>query len=208
MQKNLFKFIPIFLIALGGWESYNIFNEETDKTAQMESRVPPAEAKNQKLRARIENIKSNESKIAEYETRIAALQKQIDEFKTKMPPTEDKTAVLQELRNSASTINLKEVVFNPGLRKDQGLYFSNGIDMKGRGTFLQFLIFLEQAYSGKRLINVSRFKMTSSAKQSKGRFYFVDVETQVETFEYNPNYVPPAPTPEAPATTAKPKGEV
>ena len=134
----------------------------------------------------------------------------MEELKTKMPPNSDKTAVLQELRNSAQAINLKEVIFNPGVRTDNGLYFSNGIDIKGRGTFLQFLIFLEQSYSGKRLLNVNKFKMTASDKQSKGRFFFVNVETLIETYEYNQNFVPTAITPAAAGAIApppKPKGE-
>ncbi|MDH4469109.1 MAG: type 4a pilus biogenesis protein PilO [Bacteriovoracaceae bacterium] len=193
MTEKLFKFLPFLLIAYASWQSFNIFEEETTKTETMEMQIAPSEANNVKLRKRIEEVKLNESKIAEYEKRIIDLQKQMEELKTKMPPESDKTAVLQELRNSAQTINLKEVTFNPGTRKDNGLYFSNGIDIKGRGTFLQYLIFLEQCYSGKRLLNISKFLMTASDKQTKGRFFFVKVETQLETYEYNVNYVPPAP---------------
>jgi len=207
MQQTLLKILPFALIGLGLWDGFTIFEEETERTEMLEGQIAPAEVTNNTLRKRIENIKNNEEKIAEYEKRISDLQKQMDDLKTKMPPDSDKTAVLQELRNSASTINLKEVTFNPGVRKDNGLYFTNGIDVKGRGTFLQFLIFLEQVYSGKRLFNISKFKMTASSKQTKGRFYFTDVETLVETYEYNSNYTPP-PTAVAPSNATRPVGAI
>lgn len=202
MKDTLLKLFPYAIIGFTLWQSFGIFEDETERTEMLEMQVGPAESAVVKLQRRIKAVKDSESKIAEYEERLNDLKKQMEALKTKMPPDEDKTAVLQELRNSAQSINIKDVTFNPGAKKDNGIYFSNGIDIKGHGTFLQFLLFLEQSYSGKRLININKLKMTASPTQSKGRFFFVDVETLFETYEYNTNYVPPAPAP-TPANGSK-----
>jgi Tfp pilus assembly protein PilO len=117
-----------------------------------------------------------------------------------MPPASEQTAVLQELTDTSKDLNLKDISFNPIPRMDKGLYFINGTELKGKGTFLQFLIFFENILRTERFFNIEKIAITNTSSDNKGRFIFVDVNAAIQTFEYNELYRDPL-LPAPPTTT-------
>lgn len=185
MTQQLFKILPIIIFLFGGFNVYTLYTEHVEAEEQLKQQLDTAETQLIKTKKKVAGIKQNEDKLREYEAKLSEVKKQIDELKTKMPTEAERTAVLQELTNTAQELNLKEVTFNPVPKNDKGVYFVNSISLSGKGTYLQFLILFEKVQSSKRFFNVDNFTLSESPGDVKGRFIFVNVKADLQTFEYN-----------------------
>lgn len=181
----------MIILFYGGYNCYNLFNEHQEAKEGLKQQLEAADVQLTKVKKKVAGIKQNEDKLREYENKVNEVRKQIDELKTRMPAESDRTAVLQELTNTAQELNLKEVNFNPVPRQDRGMYIANSISLGGKGTYLQFLILFEKILNNKRFFNVDNFLLTESPSDSKGRFIFVNVKADIQTFEYNTEYKDP-----------------
>lgn len=190
-MKNFYKLLPILILAYGVFNIYTLFNEHEEAITMLQGQKETADVQLVKIKKKVASIKQNEDKLKEYETKIVEVRKQIDELKTKMPSESDRTAVLQELTNTAQELNLKEVTFNPVPKLDKGMYIVNSVSLSGKGTYLQFLILFEKILTNKRFFNIDNFLLTESPADNKGRFIFVNVKADLQTFEYNKDYKAP-----------------
>ncbi len=188
MSKQLFKILPLLLVAYAIFSCYTLYTEHEENVVMLQDQLNSADSQLVKIKKKVANIKRNEEKLSEYETKIIEVHKQIEDLKVRMPSESDQTAVLQELTNTAQELNLKEVTFNPAPKVDRGMYLINTISLSGKGTYLQFLILFEKIKASKRFFNVDNFQLVESPADNKGRFIFVNVKADLQTFEYNQNY--------------------
>ena len=191
MNKQLFKALPFLILFYGGFNCYTFFTEHEESNAMLTQQLEAADAQLAKIKKKVASIKQNEDKLREYEAKISEVRSQIEDLKTRMPSESDQTAVLQELTNTAQELNLKDVTFNPVPKADRGMYLINTITLSGKGTYLQFLILFEKIKASKRFFNVDNFQLVESPSDNKGRFIFVNVKADLQTFEYNQNYKDP-----------------
>jgi len=190
-MKNFYKFLPFLIFLYGGFNCYTMFTEHEEAYENLTQQLESADAQLAKVKKKVAGIKQNEDKLREYESKVSEVRKQIDELKTRMPAESDRTAVLQELNNTAQELNLKEVNFNPVPKIEKGMYSINSVSLGGKGTYLQFLILFEKILSNKRFFNIDNFLLTESPADNKGRFIFVNVRADIQTFEYNLDYKEP-----------------
>lgn len=191
MNKQLFKVLPYLILFYGGFNCYTFFTEHQERSVQLTEQLEAADSQLVKIKKKVASIKQNEDKLRDYEAKISEVRKQIEDLKTRMPSESDQTAVLQELTNTAQELNLKDVTFNPVPKADRGMYLINTISLSGKGTYLQFLILFEKIKASKRFFNVDNFQLVESPVDNKGRFIFVNVKADLQTFEYNQNYKDP-----------------
>jgi Tfp pilus assembly protein PilO len=191
MNKQLFKILPWLIIFYGGFNCYTLYTEHEENSLMLQEQLAASDTQLVKIKKKVANIKQNEEKLREYETKISEVRKQIEELKVRMPSEADQTAVLQELTNTAQELNLKDVTFNPAPKADRGMYLINTISLSGKGTYLQFLILFEKIKANKRFFNVDNFQLVESPADNKGRFIFVNVKADLQTYEYNQNYKEP-----------------
>jgi Tfp pilus assembly protein PilO len=193
-MDKLLKNLHIIIIAYGVLTAYTAFEDFTLKQEQLERKIPPINSKISKEKKKIKDLENFRNSITEYQDQIGAIKGQIDELRKKLPSDDERTIVLEELKAEASSLNLKEITFKPKYKDEKGVYFANGIEVLGIGTYLQFLIFFERMASSNRIINVKEFAITEPDKKlNRGRFYLVNSRIIIETFEYNENYKPPKP---------------
>lgn len=195
MKNNFFKAIPYVIFLYGGYNCYNLYIEFEEAKEMQQQQLEAIDSQLVKLKKKVAGIKQNEEKLKEYEAKVVEVKKQIDDLKTKMPSESDQTAVLQELTNTAQELLLKEVSFNPVPKTDKGMYLVNSVSLSGKGTYLQFLILFEKIQASKRFFNVDNFQLTELPGDAKGRFIFVNVKADLQTFEYNNNFADPGVVP-------------
>jgi len=205
MKETLLKYLHLLIFFYGAWDLFGVHDEHLVLLKEIEDQIEPAQVQLEKIKKKVENIKENEEKLKRFEASIEEVKSQIRLLQKKMPPASEQTAVLQELTNTSKELNLKDVNFSPLPRLEKGLYFVNGIELKGKGTFLQFLIFFENVLRTERYFNIDKIVITDSPSENKGRFIFVEVNAAIQTFEYNEGYkepsapvvIPPPPPPPA-----------
>lgn len=190
-MKNFYKLLPFLIFAYGAFNIFTLYTEHEEAYALVLGQKDSVDAQLIKIRKKVSFIKENEDKLKQYESKIVDVKKQMEDLKVKMPTESDQTAVLQELTNNAQELNLKDVNFFPVPKANRNLYIVNSVSLTGKGTYLQFLILFEKILSNKRFFNVSNFVLTELPGENKGRFTFVSVQADLETFEYNNDYKAP-----------------
>ena len=104
----------------------------------------------------------------------------------KQLPTDVNDAKVQEMLGGiASKLKIKKPVQFPEAESNKGFYFAKEYTFKGRGTFLQSLIFFENLAKTERILNVKNVKISQSPEKDRGRFQIIEMETRVESFRYN-----------------------
>jgi Tfp pilus assembly protein PilO len=67
-------------------------------------------------------------------------------------------------------------------------FFVKKYEMRGYGTFLQFMVFFEKIAENERLLNINEIKLERRAGGQRGRFQVIDAQVIVEAYRYNPSH--------------------
>lgn len=184
MKDLLFKYIHIFIFLYGAWDIFGIHDEFLVQQEQLQGQLDAQKAQLEKAQLRVKRIDDNQQKIAEYESALQKLESEFETLKIKMPPRSDQPKILQDLSTVARDLNIKTIVFNPLPSENRTDYVVNKVELSGKGTFLQFLLYLEQISKSERFFYIDQVLMTKSADQQKGRFVFVETKSVIQTFEH------------------------
>ena len=77
---------------------------------------------------------------------------------------------------------------SPGREENKGFYFTKRYELKGNGTFLQFLILLEKIAENERILNIKTLNLKKSDKKQRGRFQVINTSINIEAYRYNPSH--------------------
>jgi len=189
MKDLLFKKLHFLILIFASWQCYVLYTDHVDQKEILEQQVPPVEVQLEKLKKKVANIKKNQEQLKEYESKLEEVRAQVNQLKTKMPSEAERSDVLQELKNQAEELGLKEVTFNPLPQQDRGMYLINSISISGKGLFVQFLVLFEKIQASARFFNVDNLTLTQSVSDASGRFVYITVKADIQTFEYNEKYI-------------------
>jgi Tfp pilus assembly protein PilO len=191
-MENILKGFSFILLGYGLYSTYLDFEQHTEKVNNIENfQIPGVRNKIRAMEKKIGEISKFKDQIDEYEEKISSFSEEINTIKIKIPPVEDKTSILDELANDAKKLNLQSVSFKPLYEKENsgGIYFTNGIEFQGTGTYLQFMMFFERLGMTERIFNVQSMEMKNFQGGSRGRYRLVNVKTVIETYHYNESYI-------------------
>jgi Tfp pilus assembly protein PilO len=136
----------------------------------------------------LKEIQENMGKIAEFKTRVESVAKNIESVQRQLPADINDTQILTYLNQEMSSLNIKDTSIVPNTEQTGTYFVSKDYSFKGRGTFLQFLIFFERLGNADRIYNIKSLKLTNSSENQKGRFQLVNGESVIQAFRFNPDF--------------------
>ncbi len=154
----------------------------------MNDRIPSIQIQIKKKQKEKEDLKTYYADIQEAKGRIEKVAQEIEKLQKQLPSNISDTDNLDLISNVASNLNIKIPFLTPGEEEEKGFYLTKKYTFKGRGTFLQFLIFLEKLGASERILNVSSLKLSKVLEKQKGRFQLIDGEVVIEAYRYNNAY--------------------
>jgi Tfp pilus assembly protein PilO len=137
---------------------------------------------------KIKEIQDFAKKTDEYKVRVEEVAKNIESVQKQLPVETNDPQILGYLQSETSTINIKDAEFSPGKEEKSTYYISKEYKLKGRGTFLQFLIFFERIGNADRIYNIKELKLTTPSEFQKGRFQIISGEGIIQAFRLNPEF--------------------
>lgn len=191
MKELVNKFIAnvhwlILVYALMGiWDSYDQHSiqvqEVKDRMATIKDEIVSSEKK-------LKEIQDFAKKTDEYKFRVEEVAKNIESVQKQLPVETNDPQILGYLQSETSTINIKDAEFSPGKEEKSTYYISKEYKLKGRGTFLQFLIFFERIGNADRIYNIKELKLSTPLELQKGRFQMISGEGVIQAFRLNPEF--------------------
>ena len=186
LLNNLLKKLHFALIVSAIWGVYDRYESHLENIQNLANKKQTAEAELQKFQKKVDVINKFKNDVSNAKDRIKEMAEQITSVQRQLPTDLNDTEILDIFSSKAEGINIKDVYLAPKGETKREFYFSRSYEFKAIGTFLQFLIYLEQLAKEERLINISRVILESGEDtKQKGRFHLVSAEVNMDAFRYN-----------------------
>jgi Tfp pilus assembly protein PilO len=169
----------------GGWVLYDEHIIQLEAIVTQESSLDSEIVSAQK---KVKEILEFSKQTEEYKVRVEEVAKNIESVQKRLPAETNDTQILSFFQSEINSLNIKDANFTPGKEESSTYYISKEYTLKARGTFLQFLIFLERLGNADRIYNIKKLKLTSPNDTQKGRFQIISGEGVIQAFRFNPDF--------------------
>ncbi len=173
------------------WSFYDRYDVHQETLKEVNSKAPMIKKKLVKKQKELEAINDYLEDIEKAKDTIEKVALQIEELQQKLPDKISDTENLEVITSIAEKINLKGMLLRPGKERDEDFYITKEYNFTSRGTYLQFLIFLEkigELSKSQQLFNVSSIELIRIDGKRKGRFQLIEGKISVLAYKYNESY--------------------
>ena len=187
VSKALSK-LHLLIFLYGAWTFYSIYSDYEVKIDEIAQQKPSIEEDIKKAKKKLSQIDEFRKNVDQTKLRVNEVFGNIEKVQRQLPSEINDIEVLDYLSKEGRLLNVPELEPNPRDEQPMGFYISKQYSIKGRATFLQFVVFLERINGAERLFNVKNFKLSIPTEEQKGRFQIVNFETTIDTFKFNPSF--------------------
>jgi Tfp pilus assembly protein PilO len=188
LVNKLISNVHILILLYGLYGAWSLYDEHDVAYQEIITRGSGIDEEIDKLEKKVKEIQEFSKKTSEYKTRVEEVAKTIETVQKQLPAETNDTQILTFFQNEINALNIKDANFTPGKEEKSTYYISKEYSLKARGTFLQFLIFLERIGKADRIYNIKELKLTSLAEGQKGRFQLITGEGAIQAFRFNPEF--------------------
>jgi Tfp pilus assembly protein PilO len=188
MKELVGKFISKmhFVIMLyAAWSLYGSYEEHAGLLVQITDQKPGLEQEIQAAQKKLEKIKEFRENIDQTKAKVNEVFSKIEKVQRQLPSDISDIEILDYIIREGRGLNIPEIEPNPLPEQPLGFYISKPFKIRGRGTFLQFVIFLERLNSADRIFNVKSLNFKADDQPQKGRFQVINMDLMIDTFKYN-----------------------
>ena len=178
--------VLIILYALNG--VWVLYDEHSVQVEALKVEFPQIEQEIKNTQIKIKEIQDFLKKTDEYKARVEGVAKNIEEVQKQLPAEINDSQILTFFNGEINSLNIKDPSLIPGKEEMSTYFIAKEYNLKIKGTFLQFLIFLERIGNAERIYNVKSLKLVASNEPKKGRFQVVNGEGIIQAFRYNPDF--------------------
>jgi Tfp pilus assembly protein PilO len=176
------------ILAYAAWGAWGLFGEHTKRVEEIRAQAPEIETAIGAARTRLKAIAEYRNNIQSSRRNVEEVFRSIEEVQQKLPTEVTDLEMLEFFSRESRQLNIPGLEATPMAEVTQGFYHTKPYELRGQGTFLQFVIFLERLADAKRLFSVQSVTLGSAPEGSRGRFQLVSLKAVVETFAYNTAY--------------------
>lgn len=185
MIGHLLGRLHILIFIYAAYATWEAWDANQIKVQEVEAQVPPIENDIVRHKKKLKDIDSYRKDVENSRKRVEEVFRSIEKVQRQLPVEVNDIEVLDYLAKEGRLLNITTLEPSPMTEEPEGFYVLKPYRIKGRGTFLQFAIFIERLAQAERLFNVKKLQLISSSEPQKGRFHMLDMDAVVETFRYN-----------------------
>ena len=120
--------------------------------------------------------------------KIRIVSQQIKDLQQRLPSKSDDIRNLSFIKDLANKVNLQSVDLKPEKEVMKEFYFLTRYKLNAEGTYLQFLLLLEQIARSQKLLNIPVIDIQLKQENQRGRFILLKGLIVVESYRYNEKY--------------------
>jgi Tfp pilus assembly protein PilO len=180
--------LHIIILLYAAYTTWEAWDQHETRRVEIESQLPGIEEELAKYRTKLKEIDSYRKDVENSRKRVEEVFRSIEKVQRQLPLEVSDIEVLDYLAKEGRSLNITNLEPTPQPENPQGFYVAKPYSIKARGTFLQFVIFLERLSLSERLFNVQSVAFNSDLSAQKGRFHMIDMRAVIETFRYNSDH--------------------
>lgn len=188
LVNNIISKLHLFILLYGLYGAWVLYDEHIVQLEEIQARGSGLDEEINKAEKKVKEIQEFSKKTDEYKVRVEEVAKSIETVQRQLPAETNDTQILSFLQNEINSLKIMDANFSPGKEEKSTYYISKEYKFKAKGTFLQFLIFLERIGNADRIYNIKDITFVRSTENQRGRFQIVNVEGTVQAFRFNPEF--------------------
>lgn len=188
LVSNVLSKLHLIIIVYGLVSFYSVYSEYETQLEEIQQQRPAIEEDIKKAEVKLGQIDEFRKNVDQTKLRVNEVFGNIEKVQRQLPSEINDIEILDYLSKEGRTLNMPELEPNPKEEQPMGFYISKQYSLKGRSTFLQFVVFLERINGAERLFNIKNFKITAPLEAQKGRFQVVNFEGTIDTFKFNSSH--------------------
>lgn len=186
--SNLFAKLHIVIMLYAAYSFYEVYSNHETLLSEITVQIPEVEAEIEKSEKKLSQIDEFRKNVDQTKLKVTEVFNSIEKIQKQLPSDINDIEILDFLSKEGRGLNMPEIEPNPLAEEPVGFYISKPYSIRARGTFLQFVIFLERVNAAERLFNVKNLTIKSDKSNQKGRFQVVAMEATIDTFKYNSSH--------------------
>ncbi len=187
-MNKLISNLHFIILLYGLYGTYVLWEEHTIALEGIHSQIPQLDADIATNKKKVAEIQDFMKKTEEYKVRVEEVAKNIEAVQKQLPQDINDTQILSFLSQEMTLLNIKDPQLTPGKEESSTYFISKNFSISAKGTFLQFLIFLERIGTATRIYNVKSLKLVNMPDSQKGRFQIIAGESVIQAFRFNPDF--------------------
>ncbi|WP_158536801.1 MULTISPECIES: type 4a pilus biogenesis protein PilO [Halobacteriovorax] len=138
-----------------------------------------------KKKKELKKLKEYEKDVERKKEEIEIVAQKLEETQKKLPKEVSDNESINLLKKLAESLKIKESQITPSGQEENGFYITKFYTFSGKGTYLQFLIFLENISKQERILNVRDINLSKISKTNKSRYEIINLSATIESYVYN-----------------------
>lgn len=187
-MKALVSKLHIFLFLYVALTVFTKYQEDQEQVSNIQGQVPVLKNKIKKARREKKQLQAYLKDVETAKGKIELVAKEIEKLQQKLPDTVDDTKNLSLLKGIAEKLNIKNIYLTPLDEIDKGFYLAKRYSLKASGTYLQFLMLMENIGNEASILNVKKIFLENQQEKQRGRFQIINADVIIETYRYNKSY--------------------
>lgn len=188
LVNKLISNIHVFILLYGLYGTWISFDEHSIRMEELVNQFPGIEAEIVNNQKKVKEIQEFVKKTEESKVRVEEVAKNIESAQKQLPAEINDNQILTFFNQEITSLNIKDPQITPGGETPSTYFISKEYRLTAKGTFLQFLIFLERVGNATRIYNIKNLKLINAESTQRGRFQLISGEGTIEAFRYNPEF--------------------
>lgn len=191
MKELMGKFLSqlhVIIVVYSAYGFYDAYMSHEEQLAMITEQVPGIEQQIKASQKKLDEIKQFREDIEQSKDKVNQVFANIERVQKQLPSDISDIEVLDYFTKEARGLNIPEIEPNPLQEQPLGFYVSKPYKVMGRGTYLQFLVYLERINSSERLYNIRSLKLIADKEPQKSRFQVINFEALIDTFKFNSSH--------------------
>lgn len=188
LVNKLISSVHLFIALYGMYGAWVMYDEHSVQLEEITSRGSGMDEEIAAAQKKVKEIQDFVKKTDEYKVRVEEVAKNIETVQKQLPAETNDTQILTFFQQEINSLNIKDANFTPGKEEKSTYYISKEYSLRGKGTFLQFLIFFERIGNADRIYNIKNLKLTNLNDNQKGRFQIIEGSGVIQAFRFNPDF--------------------
>lgn len=193
-----------FIVAYTLYSCWVVFEAHTVRMTELNASIEGIETEVAASSKKVREIQEFIKKAEESKVRVEEVAKNIESAQKQLPADINDNQIITFFNEEIQNLNIKDPNIVPGTEQTSTYFIAKEYAVKARGTFLQFLVFLESVGNATRIYNVKKLTLSDIDPSQRGRFHLINGEITIEAFRYNPEFKLDRGVDTAPAEAAAP----
>lgn len=178
----------LLLILYGCFLTYEAYSEIQIEREALQNEAQSFEARINKKKRELKKLKDYEKDVERKKEEIEIVAQKLEETQRRLPKDISDNESINLIKKIGESLKIKEVQIIPSGQEENGFYITKFYTFSGKGTYLQFLLLLENISKQERILNVRDINLSKISKTNKSRYEIINLAATIESYIYNPNH--------------------